>query len=108
MSLSRGAVWFASLPEIGLKPVAVVSPNFINRALANVIVARITSVQRPRTLPTFVVLDPDEVPGLPDESIVICHDLFTIPKTLLDRHLGDLSTHRLLQVDTALGVALGL
>jgi mRNA-degrading endonuclease toxin of MazEF toxin-antitoxin module len=108
VSLARGAVWFADLPGIVDKPVVVVSPEYVNEPLANAIVARITSVRRSRTLPTFVPLAAEDIPGLPEESFVICHDLFTVPQSVLRRPLGELPVHRILQLDAALRVAVGL
>ena len=107
MSHSRGAVWFAAIPGVGDKPVVIVSWDVLNRALESVIVARITSVERDRGLPTFVSLDPDDVDGLPLGSFVICHDLFALPKPLR-RFVGFVPTTRLLEIETALRRALDL
>lgn len=108
MSFTRGAVWLADYPNVGEKRVLVVSPDFLNRALANVVVARVTAVERERGLPTFVQLRSDDVPGLPEPSYVITHDLATLPKGIFRRLLGELPAQRLLEVDEALRVALDL
>lgn len=108
MTYGRGSVWYAAIPGVGDKPVVVVSAEAINRSLANVTVARITSVDRERSLPTFVALEPDDVAGLPARSFVICHDLFTLPKELLGRRVGVLAAHRMLAVEAALRRALDL
>lgn len=108
MIFRRGDVWLAELPSVGRKPVVVVSWNAINRALDAVIVARVTSVERERRLPTFVSLDPGDVPGLPRRSYVICHDLFTLSKELLVERLGGVPLQRLLEIETSLKSALDL
>jgi len=108
VSFNRGAVWLAEYSNVGEKCVLVVSPDFLNRALTDVVVARITAVERERGLPTFVRLRSDDIPELPDPSYVITHDLATLPKGIFRRLLGDLPPQRLLEVDDALRVALDL
>jgi mRNA-degrading endonuclease toxin of MazEF toxin-antitoxin module len=108
VTFSRGAVWLADYPSVGEKRVLVVSPDFLNRALANVVVARVTAVERERALPTFVRLRSGDVPGLPEPSYIITHDLATLPKGVFQRFLGDVPAQRLLEVDDALRVALDL
>ncbi len=108
MSIVRGSIWFAELPGIGDKPVVVVSAESLNRALKNVIVARVTSVKRRRSLPTFVEIEKSDDKGLKEKSFVICHDLHTIPKTTLRRKVGMLSAVKTLEIDGALGSALAL
>lgn len=108
MSYLRGAVWWARIPEVGDKPVVVVSGRAVNEGLSNVIVARITAVGRDRSLPTFVGLEASEIGGLPERSFVICHDLFTLPKDNLLEHAGTLGAHRLLDIEDALRRALDL
>jgi len=85
-----------------------VSPDFINRALSNLIAARITSVARPRSLPTIVQVEAGDVTGLTGESFVVCHDLFTLPQAVFRRYLGHLPPRHMLRVEDALKVALGL
>jgi mRNA interferase MazF len=108
LTFHRGAIWYAEIPHVGDKPVAIVSADFINLALRNVTVARITSVERDRALPTFVAVEPGEVAGLPARSFVVCHDLFTLPKSVFRRHVGTLPARRLLEVEVALRRALDL
>lgn len=101
-------MWLIDLPAVGEKRALVVSPDFLNRALSNVIVARVTAVDRERGLPTFVRLDDDDVPELPVPSFVVAHDLFTLPKGAFRRRLGEIPAQRLLAVEDALRVALDL
>jgi len=60
VSFSRGAVWFVEIPGVGDKPALIVSWRPVQQALNAAIVARITSVEKKRSLPTAVQLDAGE------------------------------------------------
>lgn len=105
--LERGDVGWASLPGIGRKPVVVVSTRVVSVALRPV-VARITSIERDRPLPTAVALDDGEVAGLPGRSWIICHDLATLVGDEPLERLGVLSPARMVDVEDALRAVLGL
>jgi mRNA-degrading endonuclease toxin of MazEF toxin-antitoxin module len=107
VSFSRGAVWFVALPGIGDKPALIVSWQPIQQALGVAIVARITSVEKRRGLPTAVPLDAGEA-GLDRAGDVLCHDLLTLDREVFRRYTGRLSPPRLLQVEDALRRALDL
>ena len=102
----RGAVWTAELPDVGRKPVVIISSRLVTLKL-DPIVARITSTQRERTIATVVTLDPGEVEALPLTSFVLGHDLSTIPTRALLEHHGALRPERMIEVDEAVLVALG-
>jgi mRNA-degrading endonuclease toxin of MazEF toxin-antitoxin module len=72
------------------------------------IVARITSTQRARTIETVVALDAGEVEDLPLPSYVLAHDLFTLDEGGLVAHHGSLQPERMMEVDAAVLVALGM
>lgn len=97
----RGAVWTAQLPDVGRKPVVLVSDRAVTLALKPV-VARVTSVERPRAMPTAVSIEPGEVEGLTRHSFVLCHDLTTLKDGDLIEHLGDLPAHRLVEIEDRL------
>lgn len=103
----RGAVWTARIPEVGSKPVVILSDRSVTLALRP-IVARITSVERPRTMPTSVALAPGEVEGLPDHSHVLCHDLMTMQDGSLLEHLGAVSQERLIEIEDRLAFVFGV
>jgi len=103
----RGAVWTADLPKVGRKPVVIVSSRLVTLKLRP-IVARITSTQRARTIKTVVALDAGEVEDLPLPSYVLAHDLFTLGEDGLVAHHGSLRPERMMEVDAAVLVALGL
>ena len=105
--LERGDVAWASLPGVRRKPVVVVSTRVVSVALRPV-VARITSVERDRPLPTAVALDDGEVAGLPRNSWVVCHDLATLVTDEPIEPMGRLSPARMVEVEDALRTTLGL
>lgn len=107
MSFSRGAVWFVEIPGVGDKPALIVSWQPVQQALGAAIVARITSAQRRRSLPTAVPLSAGDG-GLDAPGYVVCHDLFTIDRALFRRFSGMLSPQTLLAVEEALRRALDL
>jgi mRNA-degrading endonuclease toxin of MazEF toxin-antitoxin module len=107
MSFSRGAVWFVAIPEVGDKPALIVSWQPIQQALNAAIVARITSAEKRRSLPTAVRLEPGDG-GLEQAGFVLCHDLFTVDRDLFRRYAGTLSPQKLLEVEDALRRALDL
>lgn len=97
----RGAVWTARLPGIGPKPVVIISDRAVTLAL-HPIVARITSVERQRAVPTAVAIEPGEVDGLRERSYVLCHDLATLNDGDLVERLGAVPTQRLLDIENRL------
>jgi mRNA-degrading endonuclease toxin of MazEF toxin-antitoxin module len=103
----RGAVWTADIPDVGRKPVVIVSSRLVTLKL-HPIVARITSTRRARTIATVVALDAGEVDALPLTSFVLGHDLTTIPTSALLEHHGALRPERMIDIDAAVLVALGL
>jgi mRNA-degrading endonuclease toxin of MazEF toxin-antitoxin module len=107
VSFRRGAVWFVDLPDIGDKPVVIVSWQPLQDTLGAVIVARITSAERRRTLPTAVRLEASEG-GLDRAGYVLCHHLVTRTREAFRRHVGNLPPVRMREVDAALGRALAL
>jgi mRNA-degrading endonuclease toxin of MazEF toxin-antitoxin module len=107
VSLIRGAVWFVDIPGVGDKPALIVSWQPIQDALKAAIVARITSVEKKRSLPTAIALEAGEA-GLEQSGYVLCHDLFTVDRDLFRRHTGSLTPAKLLEVDEGLRRALDL
>jgi mRNA-degrading endonuclease toxin of MazEF toxin-antitoxin module len=103
----RGDVCWARLPGVGRTPVLIVSARVVTLALRP-IVARITSVERDRPVPTAVRLEDGEVSALPERSWVICHDLFTLLDSERLERIGTVSPRRMVDVEEALRAALAL
>jgi mRNA interferase MazF len=57
-------------------------------------------------LSTQMIVGPDE--GLKKDSSVHCDDLVSLPKALLTHYVGSLKGARLMELDRALAIALGL
>jgi mRNA-degrading endonuclease toxin of MazEF toxin-antitoxin module len=108
LRLGRGTVWYVDWPEVGDRPVAVISPEYMNVALRSAIVIRVTSAQKRRALPTFVRITPGEISALDRESFVICNDVATLPEGVFRRKLGELPAARLVEIESALRRATGL
>lgn len=103
----RGEVWFARIPEVGVKPVVLVSDRTVTLAMQPIAV-RITSVERPRSVPTVIALAPGEVEGLPENSYVLCHDLMTVRDGGLVEQIGRIPWRRMVEVEDRLAFLLGL
>ena len=75
MIVDAGEVWWFDLPRVGRMPGVVCSRRAVNLRLMPV-VARITTIDRDRALPTVVRLGAGEVEGLPEDCFALAHDLF--------------------------------
>ena len=103
----RGEVWLARIEQVGVKPVVLVSDRSVSIALRP-IAARITSVERPRAVPTAVALAPGEVDGLPEHSYILCHDLMTLRDGSLVEQVGSVSRRRMVDVEDRLLFVFGM
>jgi mRNA-degrading endonuclease toxin of MazEF toxin-antitoxin module len=108
----RGDIYGATVPVQNgeeRKIVLIVSRDTLNEVGMNVILARLTSQQRHRDLPTTVEAHPSDENGLAGTSFVLCHDVLTQPQSVLDpRPKGRLEMQPLLLVGDALRYALAV
>ena len=105
MSLPRrGEVWWSELPEIGRRPVVVLSRDVAIAARRRTIVAPCTTTLR--GLPTEVSLRPGVDP-VARASAVNLDALEDAPVGLLVERLGRLDDARMREVCAALAVAVG-
>ncbi len=103
MIVDAGEVWWFELPRVGRKPGVVCSRRAVNLSLMPV-VARITTVERERALPSIVHIPRGEVDGLSENYYALAHDLFLAgPAAPAVSPAGRLSTLRLVQLRRALG-----
>ena len=100
----RGEVWWAEHPDIGRRPVVVLSRDATIPRLRRVVVAPCTT--QVRGLATEVPLDPQEDP-IPRRSAVSLDSVDNLPIALLTERIGRLSDDRMRQVCAALEVAVG-
>ena len=59
-------------------------------------------------MPTAVPIESGEVDGLTRRSFVLCHDLTTLSDGDLIEHLGDVPSHRLVEIEDRLAFVLSL
>jgi mRNA interferase MazF len=98
----RGEVWWCEPPEIGRRPVVVLSRDAAIPRLRRALIAPCTTTIR--ELPSEVVLEPGEDPiGL--RSAVNLDSVESVSIAVLVERLGTLSGERMRQVCAALTIA---
>jgi mRNA interferase MazF len=102
--IARAEVWDAQVPGVGTHPVVVATRDSAIPLLSALVCVLVTSTFRGHV--AEVELGPEE--GLDHDSALNCDNLFTLPKQVLVRCRGRLGPHKVLQLDRALSVALGL
>ena len=101
----RGRVYGAIIREdLGEKYYLVVSNNRRNRALADVLVVRLTTSPKP-ALPTIVDMVAADAPLV---GRVLCDDIEALYKDEITREIGALSVGTMRRVDSGLAAALSL
>ena len=99
---ARGEVWWCELPEIGRRPVVVLSRNAAISRLRRALVAPCTTTIR--GLPSEVILDPSEDP-IPLPSAVNLDSVESVAIAVLVERIGRLADARMREVCGALEVA---
>lgn len=98
----RGELWWCEPPEIGRRPVVVLSRDAAIPRLRRVLVAPCTTTIR--GLASEVVLDPGDDP-VPRESAVNLDSVESVSVGLLVERIGRLSDARMREICGALAVA---
>lgn len=101
--MNRGDIYDVESPD-GRRPWVVITRDRAIPLLANVTVAAVTGTIR--GLPTEVPLGKEH--GLSRDCVINCDNLFTIPKSALDRRRGELDPEASARLREALMLALGL
>lgn len=99
---TRGEVWWCEHPDIGRRPVVVLSRDAAIRARRLAVVAPCTTTVR--DLPSEVGLDPDTEP-VPRACVANLDSVEQVPLALLVERLGRISDDRMLEMCAALAVA---
>jgi mRNA interferase MazF len=99
---ARGEVWWCELPDIGRRPVVVLSRDAAIPRLRRAIVAPCTTTIR--GLASEVVLEPTEDP-VPKRSAVNLDSVESVSIAVLVERLGRLADIRMVEVCRALEVA---
>ena len=98
----RGELWWCELPEIGRRPVVVLSRDSAIPRLRRALVAPCTTTIR--GLPSEVVLEPAEDP-ISRRSAINLDSVESVSIAVLVDRLGRLSDNRMREVCAALEVA---
>jgi len=102
--VDRGDIFESDIPELGMRPVLVVTRQVAIPVLSSVTVAPITSTVR--GIASEVPLNSEH--GLSHPSAANCDNLLTLSKPRLGRRLGSLAFEDVARLDDALRFALQL
>jgi mRNA interferase MazF len=100
----RGEVWWCEEPDVGRRPVVVLSRDTAIPRLRRTVIAPCTTTRR--GLSTEVTLEPADDP-VPRPSAINLDSVQSVPIALLVDRLGRLSDERMREVCAALEVAVG-
>jgi mRNA interferase MazF len=109
----RGEIYFLDFsPSKGREmkgphPALVIQNDVGNKVGSLTIVAAITSNLKVAELPVGVLIKSKES-GLPHESVIHLGQIYTIDKERLQNLIGTLSERKMLEVDEAIKISLGL
>ena len=109
--IRRGDVFYADLSPVvgceqgGIRPVLIIQNDIGNRYSPTVIVVAITSKLK-KELPTNVEIGCME--PLQKNSVVLLEQIRTIDRIRLLEYIGSLSDLRMISIDQALSLSLGL
>jgi mRNA interferase MazF len=99
---ARGELWWCELPEVGRRPVVVLSRDAAIPRLRRALVAPCTTTIR--ALPSEVVLEPGDDP-VPQRSAVNLDSVESVSLGVLVERLGRLADARMREICAALAVA---
>ena len=111
--IRRGDIYLAGLSPVtgseqgGIRPVLIIQNNVGNHHSPTVIAAVITGQIKSRHLPTHVWLA-SHTCGLPKNSMVMLEQLRTLDKSRLGKYMGSASGDKMVEVDVALNISVGL
>ena len=98
----RGELWWCELPEIGRRPVVILSRDAAIPRLRRALIAPCTTIIR--GLPSEVLLEPGDDP-VPQRSAVNLDSVESVSVAVLVQRLGTLSDDRMRDLCRALAVA---
>jgi mRNA interferase MazF len=99
---ARGEVWWCELPDVGRRPVVVLSRDAAIPRLRRTLIGPCTTTIR--GIPSEVPLDPSEDP-IPQVSVVNLDSVESVSVGTLVERLGRLGDDRMRQICAALEVA---
>ena len=110
-AIRRGDLFYADLDPVvgseqgGIRPVLVIQNDVGNHFSPTVVAAAITSRKAKNSLPTHILLE--NVPGLAPTSLLLLEQLRTIDRKLRG-YIGRISKEKMLEVDAALAISIGI
>ena len=111
-AIRRGDLFYADLNPVvgseqgGIRPVLVIQNDVGNHFSPTVVAAAITSRKAKNSLPTHILLE--NVPGLALTSLLLLEQLRTIDRKRLRGYIGRISKEKMLEVDAALAISIGI
>ena len=111
-AIRRGDLFYADLNPVvgseqgGIRPVLVIQNDVGNHFSPTVVAAAITSRKAKNSLPTHILLE--NVPGLAPTSLLLLEQLRTIDRKRLRGYNGRISKEKMLEVDAALAISIGI
>ena len=99
---ARGEVWWCELPEIGRRPVVVLSREAAIPRLRRTLIGPCTTTVR--GIPSEVLLEPGADP-VPRSSVVNLDSVESVSLATLIERLGRLGDERMVQICKALEIA---
>jgi mRNA interferase MazF len=111
-AIRRGDLFYADLNPVvgseqgGIRPVLVIQNDVGNHFSPTVVAAAITSRKVKNSLPTHILLE--NVSGLAPTSLLLLEQLRTIDRKRLRGYIGSISKEKMLEVDAALAISIGI
>lgn len=111
-AIRRGDLFYADLDPVvgseqgGIRPVLVIQNDVGNYFSPTVVAAAITSGKAKNSLPTHILLE--NVPGLAPTSLLLLEQLRTIDRKRLRGYIGRISKEKMLEIDAALAISIGI
>ena len=111
-AIRRGDLFYADLNPVvgseqgGIRPVLVIQNDVGNHFSPTVVAAAITSRKAKNSLPTHILLE--NVPGLAPTSLLLLEQLRPIDRKRLRGYIGRISKEKMLEVDAALAISIGI
>ena len=111
-AIRRGDLFYADLNPVvgseqgGIRPVLVIQNDVGNHFSPTVVAAALTSRKAKNSLPTHILLE--NVPGLAPTSLLLLEQLRTIDRKRLRGYIGRISKEKMLEVDAALAISIGI
>jgi mRNA interferase MazF len=104
VTVQRGEIWFAAVPEGGDRPVLVLTRDPVADRIDRVVVAALTRTRRGVVSELSLTVAEDDVPS---DSVVSFDNLHTLPRSAFRRRLNTLTPSRMARGCRVLRAAVG-